>query len=70
MSTEKRRLWAELAVYGLAAYASYEMSKTPDQRLVDQLRLYAVSARICWRGARILGRLAMAAELAYWKGMP
>lgn len=67
MSTNARLAAAELALYALALWASYEMAKTPDQRLHDRLRAYWWATRVCGWAAECFGRAAIRAELAYWK---
>lgn len=58
---------AEMALYGVAAWVSYEMAKTPEQRLRDRLRHRRQLIRCCWWAARSFGRLALEAELAYYR---
>jgi hypothetical protein len=65
MSTGAKVATAELALYVLAMWASYEMSKTPDQRVRDRLRRYLFTARACGWLAFQLGQLGIRAELAY-----
>lgn len=67
MSTSTRAYVAELALYGLAVWASYEMAKTPDQRASARLARYLFTARACAWTAYYFGRLGIAAELAYYR---
>ncbi len=60
-----RLLLAELALYVVAAWLTYELAKTPEQRLHDRLRAYSALARCCWSVASTFGRIGMHAELAY-----
>lgn len=67
MSTSTRVYVAELALYGLAVWASYEMAKTPDQRVAARLSRYLFTARACGWMAYNLGQLGIRAELAYYQ---
>lgn len=62
-----RLAMVELALYAFALWASMEMAKTPDQRVRDRLKRYQQVARCSWWMARACGRLAMEAELAYYR---
>lgn len=56
---------AELALYGVALWASVQMAKTPDQRLQDRLRRYKRTAGLCAWCAYEIGQVGIRAELAY-----
>ena len=67
MSTNARIAIAELALYALVAYGSYQMSKTPDQRRSDRLKAYMRTYQACSMFAYAFGRAAIKAELAYMR---
>lgn len=67
MSTSTRAQMVEVALYAVAVWASYEMAKTPDQRVATRLARYLITAQMCGWLAYNVGQLGIRAELAYYR---
>lgn len=65
--TNTRAQMIEILLYAVAVWASYEMAKTPDQRVATRLARYLFTARACGWLAYNVGQLGIRAELAYYQ---